>query len=59
MLEQKQSFARRRGPLMSWSSARKTTNQIELTFEIKEEAIAYAERYSLEYKVQNPARSKT
>ena len=43
---------------MGWSSASETINQIKLTFETKEEAIAYAERHSLEYKVQIPREVK-
>ena len=39
-------------------SASETTNQIKLTFETKEEAIAYAERHSLEYTVQIPREVK-
>ena len=57
-LEHKQSSARKPDPLMGWSSASETTNQIKLTFETKEEAIAYAERHSLEYKVQIPREVK-
>ena len=40
VLEHKQSSARKPDPLMGWSSASETTNQIKLNFETKEEAIA-------------------
>ena len=43
VLEHKQTSARKPDPLMGWSSA-DTTNQVRLSFETKEEAIAYAER---------------
>ena len=52
VLELKQTSARKPDPLMGWSSANDTTNQVRLSFETKEEAIAYAERHSLEYTVQ-------
>ena len=58
VLEHKQSSARRPDALMGWSSAGETTYQIKLTFETKEEAIAYAERHSLEYTVQIPREVK-
>ena len=54
VLEHKQTSARKPDPLMGWSSANDTTNQVRLSFETKEEAIAYAERHSLEYTVQAP-----
>ena len=52
VLELKQTSARKPDPLMGWSSANDTTNQVRLSFETKEEAIAYAERHSLEYTVK-------
>ena len=58
VLEHKQTSARKPDPLMGWSSANDTTNQVRLSFETKEEAIAYAERHSLEYTVQAPREVK-
>ena len=58
VLEHKQTSARKPDPLMGWSSANDTTNQVRLSFETKEEAIAYAERHSLEYTVQVPREVK-
>ena len=58
VLEHKQSSARRPHALMGLSSASETTNHIKFTFETKEEAIAYAERHSLEYTVQIPREVK-
>ncbi len=58
VLEHKQTSARKPDPLMGWSSADDTTNQVRLSFETKEEAIAYAERHSLEYTVQAPREAK-
>lgn len=45
---------RRPDPLMGWASARDTTNQIRLTFDSKEEAIAYATNKGLDYVVREP-----
>ena len=41
-------------PLMGWTGSDDTRNQIRLWFGTKEEAIAYAERKSLEYRVDEP-----
>lgn len=45
---------RRPDPLMGWASARDTTNQIRLTFETKEAAVAYATSHGLDYVVREP-----
>lgn len=41
-------------PLMGWTSAAETRQQVTLKFETKEEAIAYAEREGLAYVVEEP-----
>jgi ETC complex I subunit-like protein len=41
-------------PLMGWTSSRDMKAEIELAFETKEEAIAYAEREGLAYQVLEP-----
>jgi hypothetical protein len=41
-------------PLMGWISAGDTRRQVQLRFPTKDEAIAYAERYSLSYDVEEP-----
>lgn len=38
-------------PLMGWTSSADTRQQVKLTFETKEEAIAYCEREGLAYQV--------
>ena len=38
-------------PLMGWTSNADTTRQVRLEFDTKEEAIAYAEREGIAYKV--------
>jgi len=36
-------------PLMGWSSARDTLNEVQLRFDTLDEAIAFAEKHGLEY----------
>ena len=46
--------ARRPDPLMGWIGGGDTQTQVKLTFETREEAIAYAERAGLQYEVELP-----
>jgi len=46
--------ARRADPLMGWIGGGDTQTQVKLTFETREEAIAYAERAGLQYEVELP-----
>ncbi len=41
-------------PLMGWTSSADTKRQIRLEFATKEEAIAYAERHGIEFRVEEP-----
>jgi hypothetical protein len=41
-------------PLMGWTSSTDTKAQVRLEFEIKEEAIAYAERNGIPFRVTDP-----
>ncbi len=41
-------------PLMGWTSSGDMKSQLRLSFETKEEAIAYAERNGLSYRVEEP-----
>jgi len=41
-------------PLMGWTSSRDMRAQVQLEFDTKEEAIAYAEREGLAFKVFEP-----
>jgi len=45
-------------PLMGYTSSADMKSQIRLTFETKEEAIAYAEKNGLTYRVQEPKEAK-
>jgi NADH dehydrogenase ubiquinone Fe-S protein 4 len=41
-------------PLMGWTSSSDMKSQIRLDFETREEAIAYAERNGIPYRVEEP-----
>jgi hypothetical protein len=41
-------------PLMGWTSSRDMRAEVELAFDTKEEAVAYAEREGLPYQVLEP-----
>ncbi|WP_298725279.1 ETC complex I subunit [uncultured Ferrovibrio sp.] len=41
-------------PLMGWTGARDTRGQLNLRFDTKEAAIAYAEKYNIPYEVEEP-----
>ncbi len=52
VLEHEPEAAREVDPLMGWTSSRDMRQQVKLTFETKEEAIAYAERNGLAYTLE-------
>jgi hypothetical protein len=41
-------------PLMGWTSSSDMKSQIKLNFETREEAVAYAERNGIPYRVEEP-----
>jgi hypothetical protein len=45
-------------PLMGWTSAADTLNQISLKFETLEEAVAYAKKRGLDYTIAEPHQAK-
>ena len=45
-------------PLMGWTSSTDTRAQVRLTFDTKAEAIAFAEKHSLPYLVEEPHQRK-
>jgi hypothetical protein len=51
LLEFEPAVARKVEPLMGWTSSPDTNAQVQLRFESKEAAIAYAERRGIEYQV--------
>jgi hypothetical protein len=54
LLEFEPEQARKIEPLMGWTSSGDMRQQVRLNFATKEEAIAYAERNSLAYRVEEP-----
>lgn len=45
-------------PLMGWTANSDTKQQLKLSFDSKEDAIAYAQRNNLEFRVIEPKTSK-
>ena len=41
-------------PLMGWTSSSDMNGQVRLTFDTKEEAIAYAERHGIPFRLHEP-----
>ena len=54
LLEFEPEQARKIEPLMGWTSSGDMNTQVTLTFETREEAVAYAERYRIPYQVFEP-----
>jgi NADH dehydrogenase ubiquinone Fe-S protein 4 len=52
------SAAREIEPLMGWTSSADTQSQVRLSFESKDEAIAYAERNGIPYRLEEQAPRK-
>ncbi len=58
VLEFDPEVPRKIDPLMGYTTSRDMKSQIRLTFETKEEAIAYAEKAGLSFRVQEPKPSQ-
>jgi hypothetical protein len=54
VLEYEPATPRLPDPLMGWSSARDTLNEVQLRFETLDEAIAFAVKRDLAYSVSEP-----
>ncbi len=54
MLEFEQDRPREIEPLMGWTSSGDTRQQVRLRFDSKEEAIAYATRNGIAFRVEEP-----
>jgi ETC complex I subunit conserved region len=54
LLDQGPQSRREIDPLMGWTSSSDMTAQVELAFDTKGEAIAYAERNGIAYTVEEP-----
>ena len=53
-LEFEPTSARSIDPLMGWTSSADMNGQVRLDFDSKEEAIAYAERYGIAFRLHEP-----
>jgi hypothetical protein len=54
LLQYEQATPRRPDPLMGWSSAADTLNEVTLRFDTLEEALAFAEKQGMQYTVLEP-----
>jgi len=54
LLDYEQATQRRPDPLMGWTSAGDTLNQVHLRFDTLEEAVAFATKNGLDYVVIEP-----
>lgn len=54
IVEFEPAAAQRPDPLMGWSGGGDTRDQVRLSFASREEAIAYAERRGVAYRVEEP-----
>ena len=58
VLEFDQSTPRETDPLMGWTGSSDMLQQVRLEFETRDEAIAYATRAGLSYRVEEPQEAK-
>ena len=54
LLDYEPATARETEPLMGWTGSNDMLSQVKLCFETKEEAIAYAEKNGIPYRVFEP-----
>jgi hypothetical protein len=54
VLEFDQTAPRETDPLMGWTSSSDMMQQVRLAFDTKEDAVAYATRAGLSYRVEEP-----
>ena len=54
VLDYEQATRRQPDPLMGWSSASDTLNQVTVRFDTLEEAIAFAKKQGLDYILEEP-----
>ena len=58
VLEFAPASAREVDPLMGWTSSSDMLQQVRLEFDTREEAVAYAQREGIAYRVEEPAKAK-
>ena len=54
ILEYEPPTPRRPDPLMGWTSAEDTLNEVQLRFDTRDEAVAFADRLGIEYAIIPP-----
>jgi hypothetical protein len=54
VLEYEPEVAREIDPLMGWTSSRDMKQQLQLSFDTKDEAVAYAERNGIPFRLAEP-----
>ena len=54
VLEYERELAPEIEPLMGWTSSNDTSSQVKLSFDTKEEAVAYVERLGVAYRLDEP-----
>lgn len=54
VLELEHTESKSHDPLMGWISSGDTRSQVKLRFDTREEAVAYAEKHGLAYRVEDP-----
>ena len=54
ILEFEPATARSNDPLMGWTSSGDMRGQVRLSFDTSEEAVAYAERYGIAFRLHEP-----
>lgn len=63
VLEFMPEMAKRPDPLMGWASSGDTRRQVRLSFDTRDDAVAYAQRYAIPFQVfearETPRRIKT
>ena len=57
VLEYEPEVPRAIEPLMGWTSSSDMKSQVKLRFDTKEEAVAYAERNGVPYRLEEPKRA--
>ena len=58
ILEYEPATQRSPEPLMGWTSAADTLNQVRLSFASRDEAVSFADRQGLVFSVQEPAQRR-
>ena len=54
VLEFERASARKPDPLMGWSSSNDTQSQVVLKFDTQEEAVAYAQKHGIPFRLHPP-----